>query len=141
MTRNPFGLPSQKDMYPKIDLGFGGGSGEGRDRRRSFTQSQKNQILYQQDKKCARCHKPLDPRAIEYDHKKPWAAGGRTKTINGRALCANCHKIITHNQILGKVEGRRRHGRKTKQRRKKSRKMQNPFGLPDYKPLKFDFGI
>lgn len=37
-----------------------------RDTRRAFTQTQKQEILYQQDNKCAFCHKKLDPRDIEY---------------------------------------------------------------------------
>ena len=77
-----------------------------RDRRRAFTQSQKASILYQQNNLCARCHQPLDPRAIEFDHHKPWADSGRTVTWNGRALCANCHKIVTHEHTLTKVQGK-----------------------------------
>ncbi len=76
----------------------------GRDKRRSFTQSQKNEILYQQNGKCAKCHKRLDPRDIEFDHKKPWADKGRTITQNGRALCGSCHNIVNHGQRLKKVD-------------------------------------
>jgi hypothetical protein len=46
-----------------------------RDRRRNFTATQKKEILYQQDGKCARCHKKLDQRATQFDHKKPWHLG------------------------------------------------------------------
>ena len=51
-----------------------------RDSRRTFTITQKKEILYQQNNKCAICHRKLDPRAIEFDHGKPWADGGRTIT-------------------------------------------------------------
>jgi len=81
-----------------------------RDSRRSFSATQKKEILYQQDNKCASSichHKKLDPRAIEFDHKKPWASGGRTITENGRALCPECHKIITHNERLRKTDKKR----------------------------------
>lgn len=78
-----------------------------RDIRRAFSSTQKKEILYQQDNKCARCHKNLDPRAIHFDHKKPWASGGRTITTNGRALCANCHEIISHKERLKKVDKKR----------------------------------
>ena len=81
---------------------------EGRDPRRTFTSSQKKDILYQQDNKCARCHKKLDPRAIQFDHKKPWAARGRTITKNGRALCGECHDIITHETRVKKVDKRKK---------------------------------
>lgn len=78
----------------------------GRDSRRSFSQSQKNQILYQQDSKCAVCHRKLDPRDREYDHKKAWAANGKTVTQNGRAVCGSCHNIITHNQTVKKSDNK-----------------------------------
>jgi hypothetical protein len=82
-----------------------------RDKRRAFALSQKHEIWTQQDGKCAGTycgHKKLDPRTVEYDHKKPWASRGRTITTNGRALCANCHKIETHKKRLKKVEKRPR---------------------------------
>jgi 5-methylcytosine-specific restriction endonuclease McrA len=79
-----------------------------RDSRRAFTRTQKNEILYQQDGKCAKCHKKLDPRAIEFDHKKPWASGGRTITQNGRALCPECHKIVTHAKRLRNTNKKRK---------------------------------
>ena len=76
-----------------------------RDANRAFNRTQKNEILFQQDNKCAECHGKLDPRATEFDHEKPWASGGRTITVNGRALHADCHKIITHRHRLEKVDG------------------------------------
>jgi len=96
MPKDPFGLPSLYPNQPK------------RDSRRAFTRTQKNEILYQQDNKCARCHKKLDPRAVQFDHAKPWASGGRTIKRNGRALCGECHDIITHNQRLKKTDKRRK---------------------------------
>jgi 5-methylcytosine-specific restriction endonuclease McrA len=98
-SRNPF----QISVKPKKDT------------RRSFTDTQKKEILYQQDNKCARCHKKLDPRATQFDHRKPWASGGRTITENGRALCSDCHDIVSHNQRLKRVN--------------KKRKLKDPFSL------------
>ena len=98
LPKNTLSVPSLYPTEPKKDT------------RRSFTQTQKNEILYQQDNKCASSlchHKKLDPRATEFDHKKPWASGGRTIKKNGRALCAECHKIITHNQRLRKIDKKR----------------------------------
>ncbi len=80
------------------------GKNEGRDKRRGFTQSQKNEILYQQNNKCAICHKPLDPRTTQFDHKKAWADKGHTVTRNGRALHAECHAVKTHKERLKKVD-------------------------------------
>jgi len=94
MSKSPFASlpPSLFPSQPK------------RDTRRSFTSSQKKQILYQQDNKCARCHEKLDPSAIQFDHKKPWSSGGRTITVNGRALCSKCHDIISHEERLKKTD-------------------------------------
>lgn len=79
-----------------------------RDTRRAFTQTQKKELLYQQDNKCAECHEKLDPRDIEYDHMKPWAFGGRTKTVNGRALCGSCHNKVTHGTRLKNIDDNRK---------------------------------
>ena len=115
MARKSFGIKP-------IDLGFGTKSR--RDSRRVFTKTQKNEIWAQQKGKCAvpRCHKPLDPRTVEYDHGRAWSAGGPTKIKNGRALCPECHKLKTHKERLEKVEKRKRK-RKT-----------GPFEI---KPIKF----
>jgi hypothetical protein len=75
-----------------------------RDGRRAFTTTQKNEILHQQDGKCAECHKKLDVRVIEYHHIKAWAAQGRTVTQNGAALCPTCHKLKTHKERLKSID-------------------------------------
>lgn len=97
-VKNPLNV-SMPSLYPKQVK---------KDSRRAFSPTQKKEILYQQDSKCARCHEKLDPRAIEFDHKKPWASGGRTKVVNGRAICANCHKKITHEARLKQVDKKRK---------------------------------
>ena len=79
-----------------------------KDTRRSFTETQKNEILHQQDGKCARCHKRLDPRAKHFHHAKPWASGGRTKTANGKAVCPTCHKILTHQEQVKQADSTRK---------------------------------
>ncbi|MBT0159379.1 HNH endonuclease [Candidatus Bathyarchaeota archaeon A05DMB-2] len=91
-SKNPFGI----SVEPQ------------KDKRRSFTSTQKKEMLYQQDNKCARCHKKLDPRATHFHHAKPWASGGRTIVINGRALCADCHEIISHKERLRQVDKKRK---------------------------------
>jgi hypothetical protein len=95
-----FKLP--KNTFPSI-----GTATPKKDIRRSFTTTQKKEILYQQDNKCAKCHKKLDPRAVHFHHEKPWGSGGRTITTNGRALDAECHEIVSHNQRLKKVDKKR----------------------------------
>lgn len=81
-----------------------------RDTRRTFATTQKNEILHQQDGRCAgiHCHhRKLDPRAIYFHHGTAWASGGRTIVQNGYALCPLCHKLATHKQQLRKVDRRR----------------------------------
>lgn len=77
---------------------------ENRDKRRAFTSTQQKAILYQQDSKCAICHKKLDPRAIDYDHIKEWSASGKTIIKNGAALCPTCHRIKTHKSLVKKID-------------------------------------
>lgn len=79
-----------------------------RDSRRIFASRQKNEILAQQNNKCAVCHNPLDPRTKQFDHKKPWADRGKTIVQNGRALCPNCHSLETHKHGLKKTDKKRR---------------------------------
>jgi 5-methylcytosine-specific restriction endonuclease McrA len=102
---NPFEIKASKNLFyissePK------------RDTRRAFNATQKKEILYQQNNKCARCHKKLDPRATQFDHKKPWASGGRTIKENGRALCSECHDIVSHEERLRQT-GKKRKTRNT----------------------------
>jgi len=100
-------LASRSIKYPTLNMPslYGNEQKEPeRDSRRAFSTTQKHEILYQQNGKCAICRKQLDFRAVDYDHKKPWADGGRTITINGRALCKDCHGIETHKTRLKKVE-------------------------------------
>lgn len=75
-----------------------------RDTRRTFTETQKKEILVQQDYLCAECHNKLDLRVVEYHHIKAWSANGQTVIRNGAALCPNCHALKSHKQRLKSVE-------------------------------------
>jgi nitrate/TMAO reductase-like tetraheme cytochrome c subunit len=105
-----FGKPSIRAIKNPLNVSFPSlcPSNTRKDSRRSFSPTQKKEILYQQDGKCANCHKKLDPRATHFHHAKPWASGGRTKVINGRALCADCHEIISHRDRLKRVDKKRK---------------------------------
>ncbi len=94
-----------------------------RDTRRTFGNTQKKQIWYQQNGKCARCHKPLNIITVEYDHIKSWADKGKTITENGAALCRECHGMKNHEE---------RHKKFNKKRTSKQK--DDGFGL---KPIKW----
>jgi hypothetical protein len=98
-SENPFGMDLGLSASDKTD--------KARDTRRAFTKTQKDEILYQQNNRCAGndCnHKKLDPRAIHYHHIKSWSESGRTITTNGAALCPTCHAISHHKENLKKVD-------------------------------------
>jgi 5-methylcytosine-specific restriction endonuclease McrA len=105
-----FGTPKIRTVKNPLKVGFPSlyPSQPRKDSRRSFSSTQRKQILYQQDNKCARCHKKLDPRATHFHHAKPWSSGGRTKVENGRGLCASCHEILSHGERLKKVDKKRK---------------------------------
>jgi nitrate/TMAO reductase-like tetraheme cytochrome c subunit len=96
-TKNPL-YTDFPNLYPKQTQ---------KDSRRSFSATQKKQILAQQDYKCARCHKKLGV-AYHFHHAKSWSSGGKTIVKNGRALCANCHEEITHKERLKKTDRKRK---------------------------------
>lgn len=99
--------PQKKQKNPFIGLGSTRNKDADRDSRRTFNQTQKNEIWAQQNGKCANCHNGLDPRTTEYDHVKPWADKGKTIIVNGAALCANCHKLKSHKDRIKKVDKKR----------------------------------
>lgn len=113
-TKDPFGLRIGTSSKKKPD----------RDTRRSFTQSQKNEICDNQNNKCAKCKEPLLRSATHYDHKIPWEKGGKTEVKNGQALCATCHSIKSNKDRLKKVDKRRKS------------KSNDPFGFGEIKPPK-----
>lgn len=105
-----FGTPKMRTVKNPLNISLPSihPSQTRKDSRRSFTQTQKNAILVQQNGKCAMCYRKLDPIVAEYDHKKSWASGGKTIIKNGRALCANCHKKTTHEARLKRVDKKRK---------------------------------
>lgn len=78
--------------------------GPSRDKRRSFTPTQKKEIFDRQNGKCAKCGKTLKLSSTQYDHVKAWSDNGKTNVKNGKALCSNCHDEKTHKDRLNKLE-------------------------------------
>ena len=100
-----------------------------RDSRRKFTKTQCDMVYSKQKGKCAGCGNWLDPLHTHYDHKKPWAIGGKTIVSNCQALCANCHSKKTKKETLNGIRGE---GRKKPIRKSKPQSFQddlmNPLG-------------
>ena len=96
LGEDPLGL---KDFDP-----LGRKKEKKRDSRRSFSKEQKKKILYQQNYKCAKCHKLLHLNSTDFDHINPWADKGKTVTENGAALCKNCHGMKTTEDRIKKME-------------------------------------
>ncbi len=80
--------------------------------------------MHQQNYKCARCKNKLDLRATEFDHKKEWSDKGKTTIKNGRALCKNCHGIVSHKSRIKKIDTTRKTIKKSTKKpvRKKAKK-------------------
>jgi hypothetical protein len=113
MFEEPFGSKVRRkksinQLGDNLDLVFSSKPKKKRDSRRSFTRTQKAEIWDQQNGKCAKCLKILKQRTVEYDHGKAWSDGGRTVVKNGRAMCAECHKLKTHKERLKKVNKKRK---------------------------------
>jgi 5-methylcytosine-specific restriction endonuclease McrA len=81
--------------------------GDNKDSRRSFTQSQKNEICDRQKNRCAKCKAHLLKAATHYDHIKPYSKNGKTEVNNGQALCSNCHSVKSNKDQLKKVNVKR----------------------------------
>lgn len=75
-----------------------------KDKRRSFTQTQKKQMFIQQDWKCNICSTLLDLRSVVYDHIVRHSDWGETILSNWQALCPHCHNIKTFNENLARIK-------------------------------------
>lgn len=62
-----------------------------RDRRRLFSDEEKQAIRERDEGRCQVCGEPVDESDAEYDHVKPWALGGQTVVSNGRLVHQKCH--------------------------------------------------
>jgi len=102
-----------------------------RDVRRAFTSTPKNEILEQQDHKCAVCHKRLNLTIVEFHHIRAWSASGKTLVKNGAALCPNCHKLKTHQDRLKKIENKSKNKKIEKTDSVKAKTSSNVLNLTD----------
>jgi len=62
--------------------------------RQPVGSSQKSKVFDGQNGKCYRCKEKLKLSHTEYHHVKFVSKGGKSKTDNLVALCANCHSEI-----------------------------------------------
>lgn len=72
-----FGIPQQKE-----------------NKRQSVGGSQKSKVFDDQNGKCWKCKERLKLGHTEYHHIQFVSKGGKSKTDNLVALCANCHSEI-----------------------------------------------
>ena len=66
-------------------------------KRKQFTPSQRLQIAYSQEWKCASCAQTLH-WTFEIDHKQALFKGGNNSKHNLQALCAQCHRIKSYTE-------------------------------------------
>lgn len=59
---------------------------------RAFTAAMRQKVYERQRGKCALCDGPFEIGAMEGDHIKPWAEGGRTLEENCQMLCKDCNR-------------------------------------------------
>lgn len=62
-----------------------------RDPRRTFTETQKNELYVMYNGKCGICKSQLSDE-WEADHIKPWTMGGKTTLKNGQPTCRSCNR-------------------------------------------------
>lgn len=70
-------------------------------RKRSFSPTQRSQILDRANYKCELCLRDSDKLSklnlhLEIDHRIPFSKGGKTEISNGRSLCSECNKGVFH---------------------------------------------
>ena len=81
-------------VVPKSPTGRGSVPPGERDPRRTFTRGETNEMLQDQDGKCAGCGEPKSLGEVDGHHLQRHADGGPTTKDNGAALCKDCHKEV-----------------------------------------------
>ena len=61
------------------------------DKRKLFTEFEKQSICSAYDYKCVTCRIDLVDREFDIDHKIPLASGGKNSIENLQPLCKSCH--------------------------------------------------
>lgn len=76
-------------------------------KRRRLSGKNKMAIVTRQLYHCAICHIELPYDGIEYDHILPLCLGGGNELRNWQALCVNCHKGKSRNEVRMKSKADR----------------------------------
>jgi len=79
---------------PEPGKGKGSVSPADRDPKRTWTKTERSEMLENQEGKCAKCGTPKSVDEVQAHHKVRHADGGRTNGSNGAALCKECHVQI-----------------------------------------------
>jgi len=89
------------------------GSGKESKKRSYINKAIKYKLWEKQKKRCAICHKPIDPTNWHLDHKKPIALGGTNNIRNLQLLCPSCHDKKSREDVMKIARARR--GQKKKE--------------------------
>jgi 5-methylcytosine-specific restriction endonuclease McrA len=88
----------------KISKNILGISVEKEKKRQPIAGSQKSQVFDDQNGLCWRCKNRLKLGHTQYHHLKQVSHGGKSKTSNLVALCANCHSEIHKEESAKKID-------------------------------------
>jgi 5-methylcytosine-specific restriction endonuclease McrA len=98
-----------KDMFGnKITHDIYGNPLKKKNIRQNVGQSQKSIVFDNQNGRCWKCKKLLRLSHTEYHHLKFVSKGGKSKTNNLVALCANCHKEIHKKDAAKNLDKKRK---------------------------------
>ncbi len=70
-------------------------------KRDEFTARTKDQAAQRASGFCEKCKSPMAGRRYEFDHVLPAAFGGKATLANCQAICSDCHKQKTANDVRG----------------------------------------
>jgi RHS repeat-associated protein len=86
--------PDGTNGLPKPPTGKGSTPPEDRDPKRTFTKSERQEKLDQQNGKCAQCGKDKTVDETNGHHVDRHADGGQTNDANHAEVCKDCHKEL-----------------------------------------------
>jgi len=99
MAKDIFGRKITHDIY--------GNPLKKENARQPIGSSQKSKVFDDQNGKCWKCREKLKLMSTEFHHLKFVSKGGKSKTDNLVALCANCHSVIHKEEKAKEIDKKR----------------------------------